>query len=528
MNGQEKEKTLQGMLHIPNLKLKLAFEGILVGIATGLCITVLRLCLGFVAKNRARMVTFLQNVPPAYTLIWVACLLLAAVIIAALVRWAPIAGGSGIPQVRGIVLGLEKSTHWARVILVKLLDTSLGIGAGLSMGREGPSVQIGAMTGQGIGNALNNTNLEKRALISSGAGAGLAAAFNAPMAGVMFTMEAIHKNLSAVVMAPTLMACMTTTVLVHWVFGVETVLAIPPMPILPVELLPQVIGLGLVSGFIGVAFNKGSLGIGKFYSLPVFRKPWMKIAFPLLLTIPLTYLLPQVLGAGDEIIEAMVSLEGTLSLVLVILIGKFIFTILSTGSGAPGGSLQPMLVLGSLVGGLYGNLLVQLGILPEAYRLNMVVFGMAGLFAGSVRAPVTAILLLLEMTGRFYHMVPLGIVTLFAYAAGELVHDTPIFDAMLERALRNNPKVKNILEAPAEQMLVEIAVEGGSRVEGKTLQEIRLPGRALVVCVRRGDQDMIPQADTVLLGGDYVYIIPNHAHLHQLNRLFKTKMGEEK
>ena len=103
-----------------------------------------------------------------------------------------------------------------------------------------------------------------------------------------------------------------------------------------------------------------------------------------------------------------------------------------------------------------------------------------------------------------------------------------LFDAMLERALQKNPKVKNILEAPAEQMLVEIAVEGGSRVDGKTLQEIRLPGRALVVCVRRGDQDMIPQADTVLLGGDYVYIIPNHARLHQLNRLFKTKTGEEK
>ena len=298
------------------------------------------------------------------------------------------------------------------------------------------------------------------------------------------------------------------------------------MPILPVELLPQVIVLGLVSGLIGVAFNKGSLNIGRFYSLPVFRKPWMKIAFPLLLTIPLTYLLPQILGAGDNIIEAMVGLEGTLGMVLVILLGKFFFTIFSTGSGAPGGSLQPMLVLGSLVGCLYGNLLVQLGLLPEAYRLNMVVFGMAGLFAGSVRAPVTAILLLLEMTGRFYHLVPLGIVTLFAYAAGEIVHDTPIFDAMLERSLKDNPKVKNILEAPEEQMLVEIAVEGGARVEGKTLQEIRLPGRALVVCVRRGDQDMIPQADTVLLGGDYVYLIPNHARLHQLNELFKTKTGE--
>ena len=98
MNGQEKEKTLQGMLHIPNLKLKLAFEGILVGIATGLCITVLRLCLGFVAKNRARMVTFLQNVPPAYTLIWVACLLLAAVIITAWCAGRPLPEAAAFPR----------------------------------------------------------------------------------------------------------------------------------------------------------------------------------------------------------------------------------------------------------------------------------------------------------------------------------------------------------------------------------------------------------------------------------------------
>jgi H+/Cl- antiporter ClcA len=523
MNETERQKTLEGMLHIPNLKLKLAFEGILVGVATGFCIILLRLCLGFVAKNRSRMVHFLQNVPPSYALIWVACLLLAAVVIALLVRWAPIAGGSGIPQVRGIVLGLEKSAHWARVILVKLIDTSLGIGAGLSMGREGPSVQIGAMTGQGVGNALNNTNLEKRALISSGAGAGLAAAFNAPMAGVMFTMEAIHKNLSSMVMVPTLMACMTTTVMVHWFFGMDTVLTFPQMPFLPLELLPHLIFLGLFSGFLGVAFNKGSLGIGKFYSLPLFRKDWMKIAFPLLLTIPLTYFLPQVLGAGDGVIEAMISLKGTLSMILVVLLGKFLFTILSTGSGAPGGSLQPMLVLGSLCGALYGNVMVQLGLLPETYRLNMVMLGMAGWFAGSVRAPVTAILLLLEMTGRFYHLVPLGIVTLFAYAAGELVHDTPIFDAMLERALAKNPRAKDLVEAPTDQMLVEIAVEGGSPVEGKSLRDIRLPGRALVVCVRRGDADIIPQANTVLMGGDYVYLIPNHAHLHQLNQLFKTR-----
>lgn len=132
----------------------------------------------------------------------------------------------------------------------------------------------------------------------------------------------------------------------------------------------------------------------------------------------------------------MVELKGTVPFIILLLVGKFAFTMFSTGSGAPGGSLQPMLVLGAICGGLYGNLAAGLGLLPPEYRLHMVVFAMAGFFTGSVRAPVTGILLLLELTGRFYHMVPLGIVTLFAYAAGELLRDRPIFDAILEDDLK--------------------------------------------------------------------------------------------
>ena len=185
-----------------------------------------------------------------------------------------------------------------------------------------------------------------------------------------------------------------------------------------------------------------------------------------------------------------------------------------------------MLVLGAVCGAIYGNVAMEMGWLPPEYRLHMVVFAMAGFFTGCVRAPVTAILLLLELTGRFYHLVPLGIVSLFAYAAGELCHDTPIFDAMLEKIIDKHERNKNNLVAPAQQNLLEEAVEGGSPVEGKTLAEIRFPGRALVVSVRRGDQDLIPQRDTRLLAGDYVYLIPNHAKLRELARLFRARVEE--
>ncbi len=516
-------KTVEGMIHVPTLKLRLAIEGIFVGLFAGSCIALLRYCLEYVSERRSVMVAFLQQVPPTYVLGWVAMLLFLSWFIAFLVKLVPIAGGSGIPQVRGIVLGLYKSLHWFRVIVVKLLTTALGIGAGLSMGREGPSVQIGGMAGQGIGQLFRNSNMETRALISSGAGAGLAAAFNAPMAGCLFTMEVIHKNLSAMVMLPTLMASLTAAVIAHAVFGMDTVFTIPRMPILDVRYLPHLTLLGLFTGAMGVLFNKGSLNIGKFYQLPVFKAPWMKIAFPMLLTIPLTYLFPAVLGAGDGIIEAMIDLKGSVAMILCLLIGKYFFTLFSTGSGAPGGSLQPMLVLGAVCGALYGNLACAMGLLPPEYRLHMVVFAMAGFFTGSVRAPVTAMLLLLELTGRFYHMVPLGIVTLFAYAAGELLRDRPIFDAILEDDMKKQRPMKVNDSLAENRYLLETAVESGSLAEGRTLREIPFSGKALVIGIRRGDRMMVPDANTTLLAGDYVYILPNQATAGELSALFKSR-----
>ena len=527
MKKNDTERTLEGMIHIPTLKLRLALEGILVGLFAGGCIALLRSCLEYVSERRSLMVAFLQNVSMTYAFFWVLALVMTSLVISGLVKWVPIAGGSGIPQVRGIVIGVYSSLHWFRVIVVKLITTALGIGAGLSMGREGPSVQIGGMAGQGIGKLFRNSNVETRALISSRAGAGLAAAFNAPMAGCLFTMEVIHKNLSALVMLPTLMASLTAAVVAHFVFGTETVFAIPRMPILDAAYLPHLALLGLFTGTIGVLFNKASLNMGRFYGLSFFKAPWIKLLFPLLLTIPLTFFFPYVLGAGDGVIEDMVELKGTVPFIILLLVGKFAFTMFSTGSGAPGGSLQPMLVLGAICGGLYGNLAAGLGLLPPEYRLHMVVFAMAGFFTGSVRAPVTGILLLLELTGRFYHMVPLGIVTLFAYAVGELLRDRPIFDAILEDDLKVRfPKTAKKDQLQRNPYVYEAAVESGSLAEGKSLKELKFPGKALVVSVRRGDSTLIPDASLVLMPGDYLYILPNEARISDLTGLLKTQEKE--
>lgn len=205
-----------------------------------------------------------------YAFFWVLALVMTSLVISGLVKWVPIAGGSGIPQVRGIVIGVYSSLHWFRVIVVKLITTALGIGAGLSMGREGPSVQIGGMAGQGIGKLFRNSNVETRALISSGAGAGLAAAFNAPMAGCLLRWKSSIKPFRPCHAANPYGQpdgrCSGSLRVWH-----GNGFAIPRMPILDAAYLPHLALLGLFTGTIGVLFNKASLNMGRFYGLSFSR-----------------------------------------------------------------------------------------------------------------------------------------------------------------------------------------------------------------------------------------------------------------
>lgn len=149
---------------------------------------------------------------------WFACLCVLAYLLYRLTKHEPMAGGSGIPQVKGVILGLMRF-NWFRILYVKLTAGILGLGAGLSLGREGPSIQLGAVTAQGASRFLGRSRMEERYLITSGASAGLATAFNAPLAGVIFSLEEIHRNFSAVVLLPAMTAALTATFISRLIFG---------------------------------------------------------------------------------------------------------------------------------------------------------------------------------------------------------------------------------------------------------------------------------------------------------------------
>ena len=177
-----------------SFRLKLFIEGIIIGILSGLIISFFRWSLHLVETNREHIYTFLKNTDWYWTAFLVhrfSCNSLHT--LDRLTKYEPLAAGSGIPQVKGAILGFIKM-RWLRILWVKLLAGIIGIGAGLSLGREGPSIQLGAVTAQGLSRLLKRTRLEERYLLTSGASAGLAAAFNAPLAGVIFALEELHRN----------------------------------------------------------------------------------------------------------------------------------------------------------------------------------------------------------------------------------------------------------------------------------------------------------------------------------------------
>ena len=505
-------QTYKSLNNWHTFQIKLFWEGIVVGIFGGLVISLFRFLLTRVEDLRQFVYTAIAAnwgpVSPA-SLGILALLLAVAALLTALVKYEPMASGSGIPQVKAIIMGLMKM-RWLRIIWVKIVGGVAGIGYGLSLGREGPSIQIGAACAQGLSRLLGRTRMEERYLITSGAGAGLAAAFNAPLAGVIFSMEELHRNFSGVVLLPAMTAALTATFISRIFFGPDTIFTFYGLPRMPLEHVPYALLAAIVAGFAGVIFNYGLLNIPKFYNLPCFRGSlFLKLAFSLLCATILGFTLPQVLGGGNALVNKLAVMQVSAATLGILIAAKFIFTLISYGTGVPGGFFLPMLVLGALTGDLCAHGFTALGWLPAAVIPNVIVVAMAAFFSASVRAPITGTVLILEMTGSFQHLMVLAMGAAVAYVVAELCGSQPIYEELMVRALKNkgNPAL-----VTGERNLVEVAVCSGSLLDNKQIRHIKWPPQSVVIDVKRGQEELIPTGELLMHSGDFVYVLTDTEH----------------
>ncbi len=421
--------------------------------------------------------------------------------IGALTRKYPLISGSGIPQLKAQMTGYIEGS-WCSTLLAKLLGGSAAIVAGLSLGREGPSIQLGACVAEGVANKMTTDTAEKRIYLATGASAGLAAAFNAPLAGVMFALEEVFKYFSPMVLLSTMVAAVFADFVSMLFFGMESVFDFSVTQMIPIQYYWIFLLLGLLLGVSGVIYNTclvKSQAIYRTLSTKLDSRIVPVIPFMVAGVLGLTF--PVVLCGGHSLIEEL-DIGASVLFLLVALLLKFLFSMVSFGSGAPGGIFFPLLVLGSTIGAIFAKIAIPALGMDEALFYNFIIIAMAGYFAAIVRAPLTGIILMIEMTGSLSQLLPLIVTSAVAYIVAEELKNKPIYESLLENLLRK----RGIHTHPKKQIkiLLETVVQYGAQVEGKALKDIALSEKCLIVSIKRGEHDITPNGQTVLKAGDYI------------------------
>ncbi|MDI9371200.1 MAG: hypothetical protein GX181_09850 [Synergistaceae bacterium] len=373
------------------------FLGLVAGLAGGLVSACYRMMLSEAESFSMHALTGRGALSSLALLpLWIA----GAVVIGLLMERAPMARRGGVPRVKDEFAG-GPAMNWWRVLAAKFAAGGLGIALGLSLGRGGPSVQMGAAAGKGVGGLLGAGDEERRLLLAGGAAAGLSATFNAPLAGAVFVMEAVApRSVPAALSA--LSASWVAGRLAGGIFASGPLFSFGGIPAPSAGLLPHYLVLGILCGAAGVLFRRMSaVADSSFERVP----PAWRVIPPALAALVLARLLPQVLTGGHGMIESIASGGYGLKVLLFLFVVKLAFTVMCTCSGAAGGLFYPTLAVGAALGALYAAVASRAG-LAQLSQVGFLMAGMAGLISSVMRTPATAVILVAEMAGTGSHLLP--------------------------------------------------------------------------------------------------------------------------
>jgi chloride channel protein, CIC family len=387
-------------------------------------------------------ILYLQNIDASYR--WIAAFLFSAILggiaFYLMHRFAPEAGGSGIPEIEG-ALDDVRPVRWKRVLPVKFFGGTCALSSGMILGREGPSVQIGGNIGKMVADLFKLPKDASHALLAAGAATGLAAAFNAPLAGILFVLEEMRPQFrySFLSIKVVSLAVICGTIARQIGFGTNPVFDLPTFPTPSIPSLLLFFVFGCVMGCIGYCFNRcvnafqnGYLALHKNKRIHFVVTGSIVAGIFGILSLYGTNLT----SGGIHLIPQWITQPAPLTWLFWLFVWRFVGTLLCFCSGIPGGVFAPSLALGTLCGAIAGNISHLL--FPEisiAYGVFPIV-GMGALFAASVRAPVTGIILVTEMTNNYGLILPMMVTTLSATLAAQMLGGKPIYSQILERTLR--------------------------------------------------------------------------------------------
>lgn len=468
---------------------RLYLAATLVGAFAGLIGGAFHALLDQAATSRGALKALLDAAPiPG----WLLLMLLGALVLVTAMwlvrRFAPETAGSGVQEVEAILAG-ERKLRWHRVLPIKFVAGTLAVGSGLVLGREGPTIHMGAALGQLASERLEPNPAANRALIAAGAAAGLATAFNAPLASIVFVTEELreHFEYRFATIQSVILACCAAVIVSGWMLGQGPDMAMPDLDMAPLEALPLFLLLGIFIGALGVLFN--SLLLGSVASFRALGSPgaYAAAAVTGLILGALLWFAPNTVGGGETLVERLLHGQPALFFLMALFAVRLLTTIGSYGLGLPGGIFAPMLALGTVCGAIFAALVSlvapTVALAPEVFA----VAAMGALFAATVRAPLTGIILVIELTGAQALALPIILTCLAATFTAEGLGGSPIYSSLLGLQKLPPPRTPVRRIAAAAMILVafiaieriDVAFQGTGMGPIKTLAETEPPLQAV-------------------------------------------------
>ena len=495
------QKNLRSLYENPKHIFKLSFQGIMVGCFAGLMVCLYRFLLaGSESILRGYLKVIHSNI--LYMALFFIFLAILGIITSYLLKWEKDSAGSGIPQIYAEVKGHMEASWW-KILISKIsagVVTALG---GLSLGPEGPSVQIGGMAGKGVSKIFKGSKTDELRLILVGSAVGITAAFNAPLAGVLFVLEEINHGFDKTLVCVALVAAIVSDFISKLIFGQSTVLSFPIYDI-PLNYYWLLIVLGVLIGILGYFYNVGMIKSSDFVSRLKIPSE-LKFVIVFLVSGVVALLIPEISDGGHFMMDMLNVAIPSLSVLLLLLVLKALFSMFSFSSGAPGGIFLPILVIGAYIGAVFGSVVVPAFALGNVLIYRFIVISMAGFFAATVRSPITGVVLLAEMSGSTESLVAMIVVSLIAYAIPTIFGNEPIYESLYDRLLlkQNNEYIKK----PSRHVLSEYIVPLDCNYLNFKIKDIPFPKNAIVVSVIRNGKYIVPTEDFQIAYADQIQIL---------------------
>jgi chloride channel protein, CIC family len=438
---------------------------VFIGIFSGLAVVCFRLAIDWTH------LALLGPLPQTHSWRLFAVPAIAGLVVAALVIHVfPTIRGSGVNQTKAALFIFNGFIPF-RTAIGKFICSAIAIGSGQSLGPEDPSLQIGAGIASALGRRLEISREKLRLLAPVGAAAGLAAAFNAPISAVLFVIEEVIGRWSAGILGSVVLSAVSSVVIVRWFLGSEPLFRIPVTTFKqPSELIAYAV-LGIVGGLASVAFAK-SIGFlrPRLKALPRWTQYFQPAVAGLLIGLIAFLGAPQVMGAGYDSMDQAMHGQYAWKMLAILALLKIVATTLSFVSGAPGGMFAPTLFVGAMLGGAVGD--IERIFFPHLTGSTgtYVLVGMGVLFAGFLRAPMTSVFMVLEVSGNYEIIVPVIVANTFSYLISRSLQDVPIFDLLT----RQDGLILPSLEEDREEAILRV------------------------------EDAMLPAPNTLLNGDDYV------------------------